>query len=436
MAIDPSIALGFRPVEQPSQMNMLAQALQLQGLQRQNQLGMLDMKEREAAAAERNALRDYLNSGANLDAPEGQAGLYKVAPTQASGILKGRLDLKNTQAQIDKENAQTGKYKAETDAAAFKLKQDRVAQNLQGLAGVSTPEQAAQWISGGVQSGLIDMKQASQALAEMQQAAQTPQGFAQWKQSQQSAGLTLVQQMEQQWKAQTFQLQQQQAAETQRHNKANEGLTARGQNMADARQREATGAAMTKPFEVTGPDGVPMLVQQDKQGNIKPVQGFGPKSGASKPLTDSQAKALLFGTRAQESDKILDGLGDNYSPAAISGKQAAGKVPLVGAALEAGANAMLSDNNQKAEQAQRDFVNAVLRRESGAVIADSEFANAQKQYFPQPGDSAAVKAQKARNRQIAIQGLLAEVPNGQRGQIPAAAPAEVAPSGFKIISVK
>ena len=74
---------------------------------------------------------------------------------------------------------------------------------------------------------------------------------------------------------------------------------------------------------------------------------------------------------------------------------------------------MLSDNNKKAEQAQRDFVNAVLRRESGAVIAESEFANAQKQYFPQPGDSAAVeKLQKARNRQIAIQGLLAEVPAG------------------------
>lgn len=191
----------------------------------------------------------------------------------------------------------------------------------------------------------------------------------------------------------------------------------RGQDLVNARAVEANAAALTKPFEVTGPDGNPLLVQQDKRGNIMPVQGFGPKSGAAKPLTDSQAKALLFGSRAQESNKILADLGDNYSPAAIYGKQTAGRIPLIGGALEAGANAMLSDNNQKAEQAQRDFVNAVLRRESGAVIAESEFANAQKQYFPQPGDSAAVKAQKARNRQIAIQGLLAEVPAGQRQQL-------------------
>lgn len=201
----------------------------------------------------------------------------------------------------------------------------------------------------------------------------------------------------------------------------------RGQDLVNARAIEAAGNALTKPFEVTGPDGSPLLVQQDRQGNIKPVQGFGPRSGASKPLTDSQAKALLFGSRAQESDKILGGLGDNYSPAAIGSKQAAGRVPLIGGALEAGANAMLSDNNQKAEQAQRDFINAILRRESGAVIADTEFANAAKQYFPQPGDSAAVKAQKARNRQIAIQGLLAEVPTGQRQQL--AQPTAKTPGG-------
>ncbi|MNY33828.1 hypothetical protein D3C86_1681260 [compost metagenome] len=47
----------------------------------------------------------------------------------------------------------------------------------------------------------------------------------------------------------------------------------------------------------------------------------------------------------------------------------------------------------------------MLRQESGASIAPSEFDNARKQYFPQPGDSDKVIAQKARNREIAIQGL-------------------------------
>ena len=44
---------------------------------------------------------------------------------------------------------------------------------------------------------------------------------------------------------------------------------------------------------------------------------------------------------------------------------------------------MKSTDRQKFEQAQRDWINANLRKESGAVIADSEFENAAQQYFPQ-----------------------------------------------------
>jgi len=58
-----------------------------------------------------------------------------------------------------------------------------------------------------------------------------------------------------------------------------------------------------------------------------------------------------------------------------------------------------SDEYKQIEQAQRDFVNAVLREESGAAIAESEFENAIKQYFPQPGDTAEVVRQKQINRQ-------------------------------------
>lgn len=60
---------------------------------------------------------------------------------------------------------------------------------------------------------------------------------------------------------------------------------------------------------------------------------------------------------------------------------------------------------QKFDQAKRDFVNAVLRRESGAAISQSEFDNAHKQYFPQPGDTPERIAEKRRNRQDAIAGV-------------------------------
>lgn len=76
-----------------------------------------------------------------------------------------------------------------------------------------------------------------------------------------------------------------------------------------------------------------------------------------------------------------------------------------------------SSDLKSQEQAERNFVNAVLRRESGAAISPSEFNSAEKQYFPRPGDTPEVLAQKKANRdqvraslQAASQGAYAQVP--------------------------
>lgn len=53
---------------------------------------------------------------------------------------------------------------------------------------------------------------------------------------------------------------------------------------------------------------------------------------------------------------------------------------------------------QSFNQAALNFVNGVLRQESGAAVPETEFARYVKQYFPQPGDSEKVVAQKAQNR--------------------------------------
>lgn len=68
-------------------------------------------------------------------------------------------------------------------------------------------------------------------------------------------------------------------------------------------------------------------------------------------------------------------------------------------------NWMVSDDFQNFDQARRDFINAQLRRESGAVISAEEFDNANKQYFPQPGDTKEVLEQKRRNRQTVVDGM-------------------------------
>jgi hypothetical protein len=147
--------------------------------------------------------------------------------------------------------------------------------------------------------------------------------------------------------------------------------------------------------------------------------------------TEFQGKSATYGARAQEADKIITGLDGKYSPMAVNSKLAAGNVPLIGGALEASGNMLLSAEGQKAEQAQRDFVNAVLRQESGAAISQGEFENARKQYFPQPFDSDAVKKQKARNRQIAIQGFLANARPGAPAAITSAQPDDNDPLGLR-----
>lgn len=138
--------------------------------------------------------------------------------------------------------------------------------------------------------------------------------------------------------------------------------------------------------------------------NLEPIPG-GPGDKADKPPTEFQGKAALYGTRAAQSDKILTELEDKISTTGLSVKQAAANTPIVGGALGAVGNVMLSKNQQKVDQAQRDFVNAVLRQESGAVISPAEFANAQKQYFPAPGDDESTVQQKRQNRKLAIEGF-------------------------------
>ena len=157
-------------------------------------------------------------------------------------------------------------------------------------------------------------------------------------------------------------------------------------------------------------------------GALEAIPG-GPADKSQAPLNDVQSKALQFGSRMQESSNNLTRLASQGvdQPGLI--KRAADSV-----GLGAAANWTQSPEQQQVEQSQRDFINAVLRRESGAAISDGEFANARQQYFPQPGDSPQVIDQKLKNRAIATAGIKAEVPNSEQriGQVLGAGNAAVA----------
>ena len=141
----------------------------------------------------------------------------------------------------------------------------------------------------------------------------------------------------------------------------------------------------------------------DTNGNptLVPLSG-GPADKAVNP-TEQQANAYTFSTRMEKADKTLNDLEGKYNPLAISAKSSPIVTNIPGAQTLINKN--MSPETQKAEQAQRDFVNAVLRRESGSAISQSEFDNARIQYFPQPGDSPQVLTQKAQNRRTAIEGI-------------------------------
>lgn len=111
--------------------------------------------------------------------------------------------------------------------------------------------------------------------------------------------------------------------------------------------------------------------------------------------TDAQMTSGLYADRMKASHEIitrLEDAGTGFIDVNLA------DTPLIG-------NYLTSDKFKNFDQARRDFINAVLRRESGAVISDTEFDTANKQYLPQPGDPPALLEQKRQNREISIAGI-------------------------------
>lgn len=144
---------------------------------------------------------------------------------------------------------------------------------------------------------------------------------------------------------------------------------------------------------IGGQDGKPVAVNpKTLETRTVTLPGQGPLTSTTQ--SDAQAQAKLYAQRMQEADKQLNDITSRTDLTSISsGIQ--GKAP----------NLLKSKDIQLAEQAKGNFASAVLRKESGAAISASEYAQVNKQYFPQVGDSPDVIKQKALNRKTAIEGL-------------------------------
>lgn len=84
------------------------------------------------------------------------------------------------------------------------------------------------------------------------------------------------------------------------------------------------GVAMSKPFELTGEDGQQVVVQQDKQGHIRPVQGFSPKPAA--PNAAQQKELMSINQQRSIVNGALNAV--TSTPGAFTFKRGvAGKLP-------------------------------------------------------------------------------------------------------------
>jgi hypothetical protein len=188
------------------------------------------------------------------------------------------------------------------------------------------------------------------------------------------------------------------------------------------------GAAPVTPMAAPAASGMPGARVQaipgmnsvlDQQAPATaPVAGT-PLRGKGTALTESQGNATAFGMRMKEANAILEPLekagktNTGLIKGAVSGT--VGLVPFIGDKLEDASGSIfnalpqvlggLSPEQQQVAQARINFITALLRKESGAAIGASEFATAEKNYFPKPGDDAATIAQKQQARKTAIKAM-------------------------------
>lgn len=156
---------------------------------------------------------------------------------------------------------------------------------------------------------------------------------------------------------------------------------------------EATGTP--RPIQVesqTLPGGI-TVVRADGKVDILPA----PKPVEGKDLTEGQSNSLGFASRMILNEgTINDVIARGYRPGGLT---EFGFTP----------ERLKTDDRKTYEAAKENWIAAALRKESGAAIGKEEYAAADRQYFPQPGDSEKVLKQKANLRSTVFKTMKAGI---------------------------
>ncbi len=192
------------------------------------------------------------------------------------------------------------------------------------------------------------------------------------------------------------------------------------------------------------PTGAPTNTAPQGQTPGQPSISVTEGQGRTKPYPEFQSKSAGFYNRMMDANSEIDNLfagkdGKQGTPDDLKiedvynwREYASDNVPFIG-------NALTSDNFQRAQQAQRNWVSANLRLESGAAIPPEEMEMEFKKYFPSYGDGDAVIQQKARarkkveqNMRTQSQGAYESMYGAGKNTPPSDTPQP--PSGFKVVN--
>lgn len=330
----------------------------------------------------------------NADEYAGVRSVYAANPTDAAARLSGLAAVSpRAYAAEQKQQTETAKAAAETRVKQIQAAKERLGVMGQGAKYVAdnpTLENATRLIQNWQNDGLLT---SDQAAGYLQQVQNKPESIRELAMEAYQSSIDAEKQLP---KIETLNIGGQEV--TRRINP----ITGQIETVGTIQRTQSPESVASVGATIRGQNMTAATAAADRASREK-ISASSLEAKGEKPMTEFQGKSAGFADRAAEADKILGGL--NYSPAALNSKASAENTPLIGGLLGSAANALTSSENQQAEQAQRNFVNAVLRQESGAAIGQSEFDNARRQYFPQPGDSKAVIDQKAANRKTAIAGL-------------------------------
>jgi hypothetical protein len=424
MAIDPSIALQVRTARVADPLEGYGRVLSLKNMLQAGQMNQQQLKQAEMQTAQMQRAAD-----------EEQAvrGAFQAAGGDA------RKALPSVMAASPKTGLAIAKQLSEQDRAGLEFKKLRLEHDLKAA------EYIGQQLGGVRDQASYDMARERIAAAGLPVDQMPPMFSPQLVDGYIQKGLSIKDRIDQEWKQLDFNLRK--GAEERANRRDQRDATRFEAEMpgvrADAtlKQLTAEGKAPIQPADAERIDlqrqgidvtkrGQDMAAATARAGQAIQVRGqdmtdtrareLNSITRENKPPSEGERAAFGYYTRALDAHQALEAMEEKMASKGLAGQAAYSFLP----------NAMQSEENQLYKQAQRQFTEARLRKDSGAAIAASEYANDEKTYFPQPGDTKAVLERKRQARSMVLRSLKDQAGRAYREDVPgsgaAAAPAAAA----------